>query len=143
MTRPVDEVRQFVREAFIEPARRRGETTVRVVAGEVHRALRFHNRVPLVCHALRSRPLLEECGLRIVKEEGPPSGQSTTVAFVYELASPGAPLSETAGPSRPGPLAGLWCLRGVGKALFEELGGGEAFVRAERESFYGREGNGE
>lgn len=69
-----DQVKEFARNQYIEPARRRGEATVRIVAGDVHRALRFVNRVPTVCTALRSTGFLRNNGLILEKREGPPSG---------------------------------------------------------------------
>src|SRR5215831_17865833 len=80
-----DAVRSHVRESFLKPAIRRGETIITVNVGEVHKALGFTNRVPLVCAALKSKKFLEENGLRIVSVKGPPSGQSTTVTLTYKI----------------------------------------------------------
>lgn len=125
-----DRIREYARREYIEPARRRGDITVRIIAGEVHKALRLHNRVPQVCDALSKPKFLEENHLALVKPpEGPPSGMSTTMTFTYRL------LEDKEAPSRkPDPLDRLW---GIGKDVFEALGGGEAFIRSERENFYG------
>jgi hypothetical protein len=130
-----DSIREYVRATYVEPARKRGEKRIRVVAGDVHTGLGLRNRVPLVCNALRSRDLLAGAGLRIVADEGPPSGQSTTVAITYEvLPAGGTPQAKT----RRSPAA-LLELRGVARESFKALGGGEAFIRREREAFFGRE----
>src|SRR3981081_2469255 len=84
-----DWVRRHAYEKYICPARRRRETTIAINVGEVHRALALDNRVPLVCAALGSKKFLTEHGLRIVSKTGPPSGQSTTVTFTYEIVRPG------------------------------------------------------
>lgn len=123
-----DTVRRYVRERYIDPARQRGETTVRVVAGEVHKALGLSNRVPLVCAALKSDIFLKDNGLSLNQIEGPPSGLSTTVAYTYGLGQHEA----TAGAPHP-----LWNLRGVAKSLYQEYGGGEAHIQAERKAFFG------
>ncbi len=126
-----DQIRAYARERFIEPARKRGETTVRIVAGDIVRALQMAGRVPSVCQSMKSNIFLEENGLTIVRQEGPPSGQGTRVAITYQLAK------GTAGAS-PGREAFL-ALRGIGKAVFESLGGGEAYLRRERSEFYGKD----
>ena len=126
-----DRVREHARREYVEPARRRQESTVRIVAGEVQKAVRLSNRVSLVCQALKSHKFLDENHLVLEKWEGPPSGMSTTVAFTYRLAdNAGATSSESA--------ESLFLqLRGIGKDVFRSLGGGEAFIRKEREEFYG------
>lgn len=126
-----DQVRDHVCKGYLNPAIKRGETVLTVNVGDVHRALALDNRVPLVCAALKSRKFLEENGLRLMSKTGPPSGQSTTVTFTYEvLASKQKPSASI------NPLLGL---RGIAKGLFEELGGGEAFIRNERNSFHEKE----
>jgi hypothetical protein len=119
-------VRRYAQDHYVRPARRERRTTFKVVVGEIHKALGFSNRVPLVCNALSSRKFLEENSLRLINRTGPPSGQSTTVMLTYELLE---------GSSQPEPFAALHALRGAGKEIFRSLGGGEAFLRKERASF--------
>jgi hypothetical protein len=122
-----DRIREYVRRQYIEPARKRGDITVRIVAGDVHKALRLQNRSPQVCSALRSRKFLEENRLALEKAEGPPGGASTTMKFTYRMLD--------VAPARSGsddPLMRLW---GIGREVFQSLGGGEAFIRSEREHF--------
>lgn len=121
-----DLVRQHAAEVYISAARRRGERTLTINVGTVHKALAFSNRVPLVCAALGSKKFLTENHLRLVSKTGPPSGQSTTVTFTYEFLE--------AQPSSVDQDA--WTkLRGALKDVFAELGGGEAYLRAERSAF--------
>ena len=124
-----DLVRTHVREVYLKPVIQRGESTLTVNAGAVHKALALNNRVPLVCLALKSKKFLEENGLRLISKTGPPSGQSTTVTFTYEIFAPNA--------NRPSVTSPLIGLRGVAKSLFRELGGGENFIRNERNLFAG------
>src|ERR1700732_3356796 len=113
-----DQIRDHARSQYIEPARRRREAVVQIVAGDVHKALGLSNRVPVVCNALSSKRFLEENRIALEGREGPPSGLSTTVRFTYRL------LRENGGASRsPSPFLGL---RGVAKQVFQALGGGEA-----------------
>jgi hypothetical protein len=130
-TTHADRVREHARLEYIEPARRRHESTIRIVAGEVQKAVRLSNRVALVCQALKSHKFLDENHLVLEKWEGPPSGMSTTVTFTYRfLDDADQNSSETAGSL-------FLQLRGIAKDVFQSLGGGEAFIRKEREEFYG------
>ena len=123
-----DAIRRHAYEKYISTARRRREKTVAINAGEVHRALALNNRVPLVCAALGSKKFLTEHGLRILSKTGPPSGQSTTVTFTYEIVrSESQPTADEAWQS----------LRGIAKDIYASFGGGEAYLRQERANFYG------
>lgn len=124
-----DAVRRHAYEKYVSAARRRRDKTVSINVGEVHRALALNNRVPLVCAALGSKKFLTEHGLRIVSKTGPPSGQSTTVTFTYEIVR-----SESREPSADE----AWrSLRGIAKDIYASFGGGEAYLRQERANFYG------
>lgn len=98
--------------------------------GEVHRALALNNRVPLVCAALGSKKFLAEHGLRIVWKTGPPSGQSTTVTYTYEI------VDNKKDDIRLDRQEAWNRLRGSMKDIFAELGGGENYLRKERANFY-------
>lgn len=123
-----DLVRQHASEQYLAAAHRRGDKIVSINVGKVHKALALNNRVPLVCAALGSKKFLTEHGLRILSKTGPPSGQSTTVTFTYEI------VEDTEKPAAEG-LEAFLALRGIGKEIFASLGGGEAFLRRERAEF--------
>src|SRR5215469_12525776 len=115
-----DSVRNYAQEAYIRPARRKGEKVVSINVGKVHKAAALRNRVPLVCQALESDKFLEGNRLRLVSKTGPRSGQSTTVTYTYEFVDEDVP-----------PPAGddVWMkLRGALKDVFADLGGGEAYL---------------
>jgi len=121
-----DQVKEFARLQYIEPARRRGDATVRIVARDVHKELNLVNRVPSVCTALQSTRFLQENGLLLERREGPPSGQSTTVAYTYRF-------SERPAALRPSPALGFLGLRGIAREIYRELGGAEQFLRQRRD----------
>jgi hypothetical protein len=127
-----DRVREYARREYIEPARARRQSTVRVVAGEVQKAVHLTNRVPLVCQALKSHKFLTENHLVLEKWDGPPSGISTTVTFTYRILDDAGQQTSTQPEKWP-----FQKLRGVAKEVFRSLGGGEAFLRKEREQFRG------
>ena len=68
-----ERVRNYAAERYLEPARRRGETTVQIVAGEIHKALQLRNVIPNVCQALKG-----------------PNGISTIVAMAVTTEITGA-----------------------------------------------------
>jgi hypothetical protein len=85
--------------------------------------------------ALKSNKFLEENGLVVRKIEGPPSGLSTTVAITYEWKGNEAAKAKVRSP--------LWDLLGKGREMFASLGGGEEFLRREREELNRRDRSGE
>lgn len=125
-----ERVREWVETKVIRPARARGDRMVSVTAGDVHRELGLKNRVPVVCQALKSKRFLHENHLVLKDMSGPPSGLSTTVRFTYEIVSGGAHEGSTE--KQQHPLLGL---RGIAKEIFRQLGGGEHFIKKEREQF--------
>ncbi len=123
-----DAIRRHAYEKYVLQAHRRKERIISINVGEVHREMGLSNRVPLVCAALGSKKFLKEHGLRIVSKTGPPSGQSTTVTFLYEMLN-SMPEKKTADE--------MWdSLRGIGKDVYASYGGGEEYLRQERANFY-------
>ncbi len=123
-----DAIRRYAYEKYVSQACRRKEKIISINVGEVHREMGLSNRVPLVCAALGSKKFLTEHGLRIVSKTGPPSGQSTTVTYLYEIVH-SKPQKQTADET--------WeSLRGIGKDVYASYGGGEEYLRQERANFY-------
>jgi hypothetical protein len=128
MARTADDIRTHGREKYVVPARERQLEKFSIRTGDVVRELKLLGRVPAVCSALKSRAFLEQNRLRIVGRTGPSSGQSTTVTYTYEFVDA---LNSSQSHSNP------WTeLRGALKNIFAGLGGGEAYLRGERENFY-------
>src|SRR5271157_1740947 len=128
MARTADNIRSYGRERYVVPARKRQLQKFSIRAGDVVRELKLLGRVPAVCSALKSRAFLEQNRLRIVERTGPRSGQSTTVTYTYEFVDA---LDSSQANSDP------WTeLRGALKDVFAGFGGGEAYLRGERENFY-------
>jgi len=123
-----DQIRMHAREKYVVPARQRRESRFSINAGNIVRELEMAGRAPAVCSALKTRQFLQSNELRLVGASGPKSGQSTTVTYTYEFleGSRSSPEHDDS-----------WNqLRGTLKDIFAELGGGEAYLRAERSAFY-------
>jgi hypothetical protein len=125
-----DAIRSFALREYIQVARRKGLSRIRIRVGDVHRELKLKNRVPNVSSALRSRIFLEKNHLEIEEESGPPSGMGTRTTFTYRL------LDENEPHNAATDAAGFEKLRGLLKEALDSLGGGDAFLRRERRGFY-------
>jgi len=123
MERSVDAIRAHAVKEYVAVARRRGEKLVRIVAGDVHRALKLKNRVPNVCNALKSRIFLDQNHLAIEDVSGPPSGMGLLDEKEPRVEAARTPSFEK--------------LRGLLKESLQSLGGGETFLRNERNRFHG------
>lgn len=131
--RPTEQTKRHVIATYVEPARRKGQRTIQVRVGSVQKELGWTNRTPSVFSTLLSREFQQEAGVELVEKiGGPPSGgPSTTVQLVYQILdeSNGAISADDAIPER----VDLRDLYGLCAETFKALGGGEEFLRKERE----------
>jgi hypothetical protein len=132
--RPTDQTKDYVISNYVGPARQRGEKTVEVKVGTVQRELGWTNRTPSVFSTLSSKEFQEEAGVELIeKRGGPPSGgPSTTWQFVYRILDGVRPSSKTAR-ATPSSGSGLLALYGLCADMYREIGGGEAYLKAERD----------
>ncbi|MGB6690241.1 MAG: hypothetical protein WBE76_20600 [Terracidiphilus sp.] len=129
---PTDTTKRYVISRYVEPARLRGEKTIQVRVGNVLKELGWANRTPSVFSTLGSQSFQKEAGVELIEKRGGPvsGGPSTTVQFVYRILDDGVP-SAPVEKVRPNG-AGLMALYGICKETFRKLGGGEAYLKAER-----------
>lgn len=125
-----DVIRSFAAREYIQPARRQGLQRIPIRVGDIHKALKLNNRVPNVSSALRSKIFLEQNHLEIEREAGPPSGMGTRTTFTYRL------LDEKESRGTAKQAVDFEKIRGLLKEALDSLGGGENFLRHEREHFY-------
>jgi hypothetical protein len=78
-----DEIRQFVLDNYIIPARLRNERNVTIRAGDIHSDMNLHWRYPNVCQVLRGNIFLTMANLEKISETGPKFGGNTY--FTYNL----------------------------------------------------------
>jgi hypothetical protein len=118
---------------YVEPARQRGEKTLQVRVGNVQKELGWTNRTPSVFSTLSSREFQQEAGVELIeKTGGPPSGgPSTTVQFVYQVLGEAGEAAPAAKVIPNG--EGLMALYGILSDAYRQLGGGEEYLRRERE----------
>lgn len=130
--KPTDLTKKHVISAYVEPARQRGVDTIRVKVGTVQKELGWTNRIPSVFSTLVSKNFQREAGVELVEKTGGPvsGGPSTTVQFVYKVLDEPTTSPKAAKPVPNG--AGLEKLYGILADCYAELGGGEAYLKAER-----------
>jgi len=127
-------VLQFVRANYVDPARLRGQATIEIKAGDIHSGLRWSRRVPLVCSALSSQKFQSAVGVKLLgTKDAPPSGLSTRTIYRYEVLDREAQIWPDGDP--PPPKRGLLAAYGVATHLYRQVGGGDAFLKSERENF--------
>jgi hypothetical protein len=131
--RPTEQTKRHVISNYVVPARQKRAKTMRVRVGQVQKELGWTNRTPSVFSTLSSKEFQQEAGLELIeKVGGPPSGgPSTTVEFVYQVLSEG---SQTPHAPKVVPNgAGLMDLYGIFADVYKQFGGGEEYLRRERE----------
>ena len=79
--KPSDQVRQYCKRIFIDPAREKGLKRVLIKSGDVHSALKYKNRYPLVCAAVGSNLFEDLCNVKRISVDGPLNGVSTLFTF--------------------------------------------------------------
>jgi hypothetical protein len=133
-----DRVRSKAVEQYIAPARRRNESVVKIHSGIFGKLLVQQNvlppnRFPIICNALKSEKFLKQNHLTLQEIQGPPSGRSSTVTFVYKVEPLPITPDTSSSPTVKG--NGFLGLRGILKSTYKELGGAQAFHNRERDSW--------
>jgi len=78
-----DQIRKYVIDQIIIPARIEGKRHVIVRSGDVHKAMKLNSRMPAVCSAIGSNKFLQESGTKLISRKGP--NQGATVEWVFEV----------------------------------------------------------
>jgi hypothetical protein len=127
-----DQIREYVRLHYVEPARRSRQARFSVRCGTVEKELGMSNRIAHVCNALKTPKFLQPNDLRLVETSGPPSGTSTTVVYTYEFLDAAG---TTVAPASASIFKKLLQMEGILKEVYQEIGGAERAIREEREGY--------
>ncbi|MGA3373285.1 MAG: hypothetical protein ABSC48_16135 [Terracidiphilus sp.] len=131
--KPTEQTKKYVISKYVNPARLKGEKTIQVRVGSVQKELGWTNRTPSVFSTLLSKDFQREAGVELIeRRDGPPSGgPSTTWQLVFRV------LDKAEKPPSIAEVVqgrtGLRALYGLCAETFRALGGGEEFLRQERE----------
>lgn len=126
-----DATKRHVITKYVNPARTRGERRLEVKVGNVVKELGLTNRTPSVFSTLSSVNFQREAGLELIEKRGGPAsgGPSTTVQFVYRVLGEKEPSDKRVDKNED-----LMSLYGIGSDVFRQLGGGDEYLKRERES---------
>ena len=82
-----DEIRKFICEKYIYPAKRRGEVQIQIVSGDLHSAMNLNSSMPSICQVLRGTKLKELCNVTLLKEirKSTVELNSSTNIFIFDL----------------------------------------------------------
>ncbi|TRZ78009.1 MAG: hypothetical protein D4R93_00890 [Deltaproteobacteria bacterium] len=76
-----DDVRKYCTDSIVEPARRCGKKQIVIRAGDIHTALGYKNRLPLICAALGAKKFDEFAGVERDSLTGPTNGANAIFTF--------------------------------------------------------------
>jgi len=76
-----DDVRKYCIDRYIIPAKKSGETSISIRAGDVHKEMNYKDRIPLVCSSLGTKKFEEIAKIERVSIVGPVNGANTIYSF--------------------------------------------------------------
>ncbi len=82
-TTRADDIRKFVIDRYVNPARNRGKTELTIHAGTVSNEMRVS--LTEVCQALRGRIFAMVASVILIREDTPPSGGGANAWYTYRL----------------------------------------------------------
>lgn len=131
-----EQIRQLAKENYVDPAIRTGQREFSISVRGILELLPPgfpRNHTPQICSSIQTAKFLNQNGLRIVRVEGPPSGQSTSVVVHYSVAGRSTTSSKQPEASRSDAAERAQRLTNGLKGLLRdeigEYGGAEKFVR--------------
>jgi len=133
--KPTEETKRHVISKYVKPARSKGDRTIQIRVGNVQKELGWTNRTPSVFSTLSSKEFQQEAGVELIEKKGGPAsgGPSTTWQFIYRVLGEDETTAPRAKAVQSG--AGLMAMYGIAADIYREVGGGEAFIRSQREDF--------
>jgi hypothetical protein len=130
-----DQIREYVRSHYVEPARRAKHARFSVRCGTVQKELGMSNRIAQICIALNGPEFLDPNGLQLVEKSCPPSGTSTAVVYTYEFLNARATPVTSPVPVSTSIFEELLQMEGVLKKSYKQIGGAERAIREQREGY--------
>ena len=76
-----DDVRNYCKDCIVDPARRRGEKQIVMRAGDIHAAMGYKSRMPLVCAALGAKKFNDMARVERDSLIGPTNGANAIFTF--------------------------------------------------------------
>ncbi len=80
-----DRIRRYATETIIAPARRQGQTTITIRAGDVAGSMKLQHNTPNVVNALRGRKFEVLAGVTVTGRTGPEQGPNTEFTYAIDV----------------------------------------------------------
>lgn len=85
-----DKIRKHITEQVVKPARIRGETSIEIISGDVHKSMVLQNALPAVCSVLEGAALAQLANMRLVERHSPIGSDKPSSTIRYQFALEGA-----------------------------------------------------
>ena len=85
-----DKIRKHITEQVVKPARIRGETSIEIISGDVHKSMGLQNALPAVCSVLEGAALAQLANMRLVERHSPIGSDKPSSTIRYQFALEGA-----------------------------------------------------
>lgn len=85
-----DNIRKYITERLVNPARSRRETSIEIISGDVHNSMGLKNALPAVCSVLEGAALAQLANIRLVKRLSPIDSDKPSSTIRYRFALEGA-----------------------------------------------------
>jgi hypothetical protein len=76
-----NDVRDYCIENIVEPARSNGKNKIKIRAGDIHKSMKYKDRMPLVCSALGTKIFEKQARVKRLSVEGPTNGANCILEF--------------------------------------------------------------
>ena len=81
-----DNIRKYITERLVKPARSRRETSIEIISGDVHNSMGLKNALPAVCSVLEGAALAQLANIRLVKRLSPIDSDKPSSTIRYRFA---------------------------------------------------------
>ena len=85
-----DKIRKYITDQLVEPARGRGETSIEIMSGDVHKSMGLKNALPAVCSVLEGAALAQLANMTLVERHSPIGSDKPSSTIRYRFALEGA-----------------------------------------------------
>lgn len=87
-----DQIRAFVIRSYVDPSRNRGEASVEIVSGDVHKAMGLQNKMPAVCAVLEAPAFAAQAKVKLLDRHSPIGSDKPSSTIRYRFALEGNPM---------------------------------------------------
>lgn len=76
-----DKIREYAYQTYIKAAREKGEQTVVIKAGDIHKAMKLSEQYSLICQGLSKQIFMDRYNVELINRVGPLNGSNVYFTF--------------------------------------------------------------